>query len=186
MYLEKFKIQDLSFIYLSCIYIYLPFISVITRPLGIPIIKPLVDLTTFFFLLLVILSVIINGRFLKIKTWLFPVALFLLIMGVLKFIYVYNSGMLFYWFPIFAEIKPVIYILIGIFLCYNANKVKPEDFVRFGHYLSIFIIISVITNFILGWGLRPVVLSESNYDGFLILISLCYALTLNKNTFFFC
>ncbi len=48
MYLEKFKIQDLSFIYLSCIYIYLPFISVITRPLGIPIIKPLVDLTTFF------------------------------------------------------------------------------------------------------------------------------------------
>ncbi|MUL16628.1 hypothetical protein [Aliivibrio fischeri] len=96
-----------------------------------------------------------------------------------KLIVAYYDNETIYYFPVIAEFKPIFFLFFGMVIIETSKKISLKDFADLGCVFSTFVIIDLIIRYALFGELRPGVLSESNYDGFLILICFCAAINVD-------
>lgn len=95
-----------------------------------------------------------------------------------------NGFVHFYSYPFFMEIKPLYYIICCVIICSIFGPPDLKFFVTCGSIFSFLIILDTVVKFALfGHYQRPTVASESNYDGFLVLISLIALFALEPKNF---
>ncbi len=86
-----------------------------------------------------------------------------------------NSEASFY--PYLMDLKPLFYFLVSLLWIAAFDKPSKEDFVRFGVWLSMIIVLDLIIESInAGQFTRAYGSGEINYDACLLLISLCASL----------
>jgi len=77
--------------------------------------------------------------------------------------------------PYLMELKPLYYLAVSMVWFFAFGPPEPRDFVRFGLWLSAFLILELGLGRISSLALRPFGSGEVNYDACLLLVSLCMA-----------
>ncbi|EHE6926718.1 hypothetical protein AADU56_002511 [Vibrio cholerae] len=170
---------NLNFHLMRFILIILPIIGFSYRYTQENISKYFVELAflccSFFSIALMIFSPKFNYR----KSPFILIAVLMLLSYTLKLIYIVLSDTEYYIFPLLVEIKPVVFIILSIIVIETSKKISLKQFSDFGFVFSIILLIDSIIRYFYFGTIRPGVLSESNYDGFIILICLCAGLNCN-------
>lgn len=145
----------------------------------------------FLFLLLILLSIcalFMRSKIINLKSGAILIigsyaAMHMLL--ILFFNFTTQSSQTFYLMPFLMEAKlPLYLIFIGLFSIF-VKKLSHDDFVLVSYFLSYLIIADFAFRFLFFDGLpRPSVISESNYDGMLVLLGLCSLFT-KKNAPYF-
>ena len=177
--------------FIAIVYIILPIIAFIVRAsVDQPNIQILFDITLALLAFACGVSFYLGNRsakkFVYIIGWIISVVSLILIVKAVALIFFSNKMPLFYFYPLVMELKPIIYVVISLWIMSVWGVPDTKVFAKYGAVLSVLLILTTIVFSIKeGHIVRPSLLSEANYDGFLVLLAFIACLLEKPKYFLF-